>query len=70
MATVSSNGGDIRVTTDAAVTLPREVVDINVGNETGELHLKSTALIEDNIFRIYYNGAEGSGYASTSKWSK
>ena len=39
-----------------------------MGNETGELHFKADLLssTEDNIFRIYYNGAEGSGYASTS----
>lgn len=56
---VAADGGDIRVTTgNGSVGLPREVVDINTGASTGELHFLANSLSAsaNTTFRIYYNG--------------
>ena len=72
------DGGDIRVTTaDGATELPREVVDINVGSLTGELHFKAGALSStaNTDFYIYYGNAAiaepaaSATYGSQNVWT-
>ena len=55
-----ANGGDIRVTEANGITeLPRQIVAINTGAETGELYFKATSLsnTQDTDFYIYYGNA-------------
>ncbi|GAG49321.1 unnamed protein product, partial [marine sediment metagenome] len=42
---VKGDGGDIRITkSDGTTELPREIVAINTGAETGEIHFKADSL--------------------------
>ena len=52
-------GTDIRVTTNANVELPRELVTASSTTQTGELHFKADLISSttDTVFRIYYNGS-------------
>jgi hypothetical protein len=62
---VRADGGDIRVTTaDGATEVPREVVAVNTGAGTGELHFKAPTLSSttDNTFYIYYGNATAEDY--------
>ena len=72
------DGGDIRVTTaDGATELPREVVGINVGSSTGELHFKADSLSStaNTDFYIYYGNsaisepAASAAYGSQNVWT-
>ena len=72
------DGGDIRVTTSNGTTeLPREVVSINVGTLTGELHFEADFLSStvNTDFYIYYGNAAASEpaasalYGSDNVWS-
>ncbi len=71
-STVSSGGGDIRVTTDDTnpIELAREVVSASTTAETGELHFKADYVSDviDTSFRIYYNGTTTGDYATTSTY--
>jgi 6-phosphogluconolactonase (cycloisomerase 2 family) len=79
-STVSGDGGDIRVTTDAGspVELPRELVFIASSTQAGELHFKADSISSttDTSFRIWYNGsADGdydrsATYGSENVWSE
>ena len=57
--TVLDGGDDIRVTTDANVEVPREVVFASTTLQTGELHFKASSLSSttDSVFRVWYNGS-------------
>jgi hypothetical protein len=66
-----NDGGDIRVTNATGTEeLPREVVDIDVGAETGELHFKADALSssENTVFYIYYNNTSASEPAASATY--
>lgn len=76
--TVRADGGDIRVTkADGTTQLPREVVSIDTGAKTGELHVKYTGTLSkdnDTIIRIWYNGtdtepAADATYGSENTWN-
>ena len=57
------DGGDIRVTNSDGITeLPREIVTINVGTQTGELHFEADFLSSSvpTDFYIYYGNAAAS----------
>ena len=63
------DGGDIRVTQSDAITeLPREVVSINVGTQTGELHFEANSLSStvNTDFYIYYGNAAASEPAASA----
>ena len=63
------DGGDIRVTTSNGTTeLPRQVVSINVGSETGELHFEANFLSStvNTDFYIYYGNAAASEPAASA----
>ena len=65
-STVTSDGGDIRVTTADSVTeLPREIVSINTGLQTGEIYFQADNLSSssDTVFYIYYNNPLANDYA-------
>jgi len=73
-----ANGGDIRVTAGDGVTeLPRQVVAINTGGQTGELHFKASSLssTQNTYFYIYYGNAgeseplANSTYGSQNVWT-
>jgi hypothetical protein len=74
---VKSDGGDIRVTTDDEETeIPREVVDVNTGAETGELKLKAGSLsssVDTDVYVYYGNSgasepAEDATYGRENTW--
>jgi Concanavalin A-like lectin/glucanases superfamily len=78
-STVTTGGGDIRVTTDEGtpVEIAREVVFASTTAETGELHFKAPTLSSavDTSFRIYYNGtnpdyAATDTYGQNNTWTK
>ena len=63
------DGGDIRVTTFNGTTeLPRQVVGIDVGSETGELHFEADFLSStvNTDFYIYYGNAAASEPAASA----
>ena len=68
---VRSDGGDIRVTAgDGETELPREVVAIDTGTETGELHFLAPSLSDaaDTEFYIYYGNAAASEPGGSAAW--
>jgi len=68
---VKSDGGDIRVSAADGVTeLPRQVVAINTGGQTGELHFKASSLssTQNTYFYIYYGNAGASEPAAASTY--
>lgn len=70
---VRSDGGDIRVTKpDGTTQLPREVVAIDTGASTGELHFKADSLSSsvDTVFRIYYGNASATEPAVTATYGR
>jgi len=57
---VQSDGGDIRVTeSDGTTRCPTELVAIDTGASTGELHFLASSLSSstDTTYRIYYNAS-------------
>jgi len=57
---VQSDGGDIRVTeSDGTTRCPTELVAIDAGASTGELHFLASSISSssDTTFRIYYDGS-------------
>ena len=76
---VRSDGGDIRVTTnDGETELSREIVSINTGGETGEMHFLAPTISSsaNTTFYIYYGATDeleyqpDSTYGSESVWSQ
>lgn len=75
---VNADGGDIRITQSDGVTeVAREVVAINTGAETGELHFNATSIASttDTTFYIYYGNsgasepAASATYGSENTWN-
>lgn len=75
---VTADGGDIRVTAGDMVTeLPRELVSIDTGAQTGELYFRADNLSAstDTTFYIYYGNnaandyALGATYGAQNVWS-
>ncbi len=71
-AGVSSDAGDIRVTTNSGspVELPRELVSASTTLQTGELHFKANLISStmDTHFRIYYNGSSSIDYITSATY--
>ena len=68
-----NDGGDIRVTNSDGITeLPREIVTINVGTQTGELHFEADFLSSSvpTDFYIYYGNAAASEPLRSSIYGK
>ncbi len=66
---VNTNGGDIRITTaDGQTELPREIVSIDTGAQTGEIYFQADSLSSagDTTFYIYYGNSSASDYASNA----
>ena len=66
---VRTDGGDMRVTTsDGETEVPREVVFINTGSSTGELHFRAPSLSpsSDTTFYLYYGNPSGTEPAATA----
>ena len=70
---VNADGGDIRVTnSDGLTEMPREVVDVNTGAQTGELHFRADSLSSSSptSFYIYYGNSGASDYAVTATYGR
>lgn len=69
---VKSAGEDIRVTkSDGTTEVPREVVFVNTGSKTGELHFKVSGTLSstvDNVFYIYYGNAAATEPAASATY--
>jgi hypothetical protein len=72
-----SDGGDIRVTqADGTTRCAVDLVAINTGTETGELHFLASTLSDsvDNVYRVYYGHgalsqpAAGTTYGRNAVW--
>lgn len=76
---VQSDGGDIRVTeSDGTTQAPVDLVAIDTGASTGELHFLASSLSSstDTVYRIYYNAsstisqpAVGGTYGRNAVWA-
>jgi hypothetical protein len=65
-AQVRADGGDIRITmANGQTELPREIVSINTGASTGELHFLAPELSGGEVFYIYYGNAAATDYATS-----
>ncbi|MFN3692835.1 MAG: DUF2341 domain-containing protein [Candidatus Paceibacteria bacterium] len=72
-AGVKSDGSDIRVTTSDGVTeVPYELVSINTGSLSGELHFKAPTIsnVTNTTFYIYYGNSAASAYAVTDPFGR
>ncbi len=70
---VKSDGGDIRVTTsDETTEVAREVVAINTGGTTGQLHFKAPSLssTSNTDFYIYYGNSGASEPANDATYGR
>lgn len=69
---VNTDGSDIRVTkADGITEIPRELVNYNPTNDTGELYLKGSLQNATNTdFYIYYGNAGASDYAASSTYGR
>ncbi len=63
-------GTDIRVTTEADVEVPRELVFASTTTQKGELHFKAPYLSSttDTVFKIWYNGTTSGDYAPNATY--
>ncbi len=68
--TVRSDGGDIRITqSDGQTERPIELVTIDTGSETGELHFSGdVSSTTDTVFYIYFGNSDAEGYAETDTY--
>ena len=65
-STVQADGDDIRITqSDGLTEVPFELVDIDTGSETGQLHFKAPSLLTSTttVFYVYYGSSTASSYA-------
>lgn len=78
-SSVAVDGADIRMTSsDGRTELPVEIVDINTGPETGELHFLASSLspTADTIFYLYFDNSDAtlpeadSAYGSEAVWTE
>ena len=70
---VNSNGSDIRITeSDEQTELPYELVRIDAGSQTGELHFKAPSLLlsTTTTFYLYYGSSTASAYADTDTYGR
>ncbi len=70
---VKADGGDIRMTTSDGVTeVPVEVVSLNTGARTGELHFRAPSLSSttNSVFYIYYNNPAAATNTATSTFGR
>jgi hypothetical protein len=70
---VDAQGADVRITSgDGTTELAREVVSLDVVNNTGELHFKADTVSSstDSDFYIYYGNAEANDYAATDTYGR
>lgn len=69
-ANVQSDGDDIRITeADGVTEVPYELVSIDTGATTGELHFKADlASTTDTEFFIYYGNSGAAGYAASATY--
>jgi hypothetical protein len=68
---VKSDGSDIRVTaSDGTTEVPREVVAIDTGTNTGELHFQAPSISSsvDTTFYIYYGATSENEYQASSTY--
>lgn len=69
---IKSDGSDIVVTEkDGETKLKRELVAIDTGKETGELHFKAPSLSSSTktVFYIYYGNAAATETNDTDTWN-
>ncbi len=70
-STVQASGADIRITTgDGLTEVPREVVAIDTGAETGQLHFKAPSLDTGttSVFYLYYGSSTAPAYAANDTY--
>lgn len=70
---VTSDGGDIRVTTSDSITeLPREIVSIDTGTQEGEIYFQADSLSSssDTVFYIYYDNPLANDYAVSGTYGR
>ncbi|MCB9811903.1 DUF2341 domain-containing protein [Candidatus Nomurabacteria bacterium] len=68
---VNTDGGDIRMTTgDGQTEVPIDLVAINTGTETGELHFLAPSLSSatNTTFYVYYNNNSAAGYSDSDPY--
>jgi len=67
---VQSDGDDIRVTeSDGLTERPIDLVSINTGSDTGELHFSGdVSSTTDTTFYIYFGNSDAAGYADTDTY--
>ena len=67
---VQSDGRDIRVTTDAGVELPIDLVEINATAQTGELHFLASNISasEDTAFYLHFNNPSALAYSADDEF--
>ena len=67
-SSVQSDGDDIRITeSDGLTEVPRELVAIDTGAETGQLHFRASSLLTSTttVFYLYYGSSTASGYSGS-----
>jgi hypothetical protein len=68
---VLADGADIRVTeADGVTEVPHELVAVNTGGETGELHFKAGSISDtvNTTFYIYHDNPNVTGYSATDTY--
>lgn len=69
---VKSDGGDIRVSkSDGTTEVPIQIVDIDTGAETGQMHFKADGTLSsssDTTFKIYFGNAAANLYSRTDTY--
>lgn len=67
---VQSDGDDIRITeADGVTEVPFDLVSINTGGETGELHFKADlSSTTDAEYYLYYGNATATGYSPSATY--
>ncbi|MEZ4200182.1 MAG: prepilin-type N-terminal cleavage/methylation domain-containing protein [Candidatus Paceibacterota bacterium] len=72
-ASVQSNGADVRITkADGLTEVPFELVNIDTGGQTGELHFKADSLTisTTTTHYIYYGHATATAYSSSDTYGR
>ncbi len=72
-SSVQADGDDIRITQSDGVTeVPYELVTINTGSQSGELHFRANSLStsSDASFYIYYGNTSASGYSVSATYGR
>lgn len=72
-STVQSDGDDIRITqTDGLTEVPYELVAIDTGGQTGQIHFKAPSLLTSTttVFYVYYGSSTASSYGVTDTYGR